>query len=427
MRFVALVLVPLAALAAAVGCSSSSSSGSPATGDDGGATGDGGANGSLVDASFHMQATVPAGGEMFKCKYVQLPDVDGFMVGGSHDYTPGSHHMLLFTTDLTSIPAGGDQVTDCYETTSGSMMSHVRGVLYGGQTPTGNEQYPPGVGLKTNASQVLLFQVHYLNAGATDLAATVNADITIETNSANISTYAGILFFYDPFIDVPAGATAKAVMRCPIPNDITLMYASSHYHARGVGYSAWLDDATGTLGTTAFYTSSSWSSPDNAHLTMPIKAGSRLRFECDYDNSAGTLEYYAGQSAQTNEMCMFVGAYYPAMGQLDDYCFQNQDMFGTGPATCATTLSCFQACTASGKGSAGSGGGTPVEIDFSDCEQKCMVQSCPTASGPLITFTQCLKSSCSNECADASSSACSSCVASKCANEYTSCQSQACP
>ena len=75
----------------------------PGSGDDGGAD----ASSTLQTVSFQMQETVPAGGEMFDCQYVQLPDAKAWLVAAQHDYTPGSHHLLLYTTDLTSIPAGG--------------------------------------------------------------------------------------------------------------------------------------------------------------------------------------------------------------------------------------------------------------------------------------------------------------------------------
>ena len=417
MRSAVLAVAPFAALvfAAASGCSSSKA---PASAGPGGNDGGAADSGSLTTASFDMAATVPAGGEMFKCKYVQLPDVPAFLVAAKHDYTPGSHHMLLLTTSLTSIPAGGDQVTDCYEGNGSNIMSSARGVLYGGQTPTGAEQYPAGIGLPTNASQVLIFQVHYLNASASDLAASVHAELTLDTNAADIAQRAGIIFFYDPFIHVPAGATAKAAMRCPIPSDITLMYASSHYHSRGVGYGAYLDTASG-LAAQPFYTSSSWSSPDNATLSMAIPAGSRLRFECDYDNSSGTQEFFSGQSAQTSEMCMFIGTYYPEMGQPADFCFQDQDMMGTGTAACGATLSCMQACG----GQVALGG---FEISPPPCEQTCMVASCPTASAPLVAFSSCMSASCQTECSDPSSSACASCITANCSSQYLACQSHAC-
>jgi hypothetical protein len=299
-------------------------------------------------------------------------------------------------------------------------MSNARGVLYGGQTPTGGETYPAGIGLPTTGNEVLIFQVHYLNASATDLQAQVNVDLTFDSNASDISTQAGIIFFYDPFIDVPAGAMGKASMRCLIPSDITLLYASSHYHSRGVGYDAYIDPAVAELGTTPFYTSTSWSSPDNAQLTMPIAAGSRIRFECDYDNSAGTQDFYAGQSAQTNEMCMFIGTYYPEMGQVSDFCIQDEDMFGTGAAACGATLTCLQAC--GGKLSLGGG----IQANAPDCEQACFVQSCPTASAPLLDFTTCMSNSCKTPCSDTTSSACTTCITANCATPYETCQSHTC-
>ncbi|HEY6459992.1 MAG TPA: hypothetical protein VIY73_07560, partial [Polyangiaceae bacterium] len=217
-------LAALAAVALAVGCSSASSGGgSSATGDDGGggasssggtsssggSAGDGGSGlpydaGNLTTVSFQMETNVAGGGEQFMCKYVQLPDAVSWMVQAQHDYTPGSHHLLLYTTALTSIPAGGDVMQDCYEGTGNHIMNDATGVLYGGQTPTGSEVLPQGVGLRTPASEVLIFQVHYLNAGATALDAKVNVELTLDSDADDIQQEAGLLFFYDPFIDVPA-------------------------------------------------------------------------------------------------------------------------------------------------------------------------------------------------------------------------------
>jgi hypothetical protein len=291
-------------------------------------------------------------------------------------------------------------------------------VLYAGQVPVGSEILPPGIGLETSPSQVLLFQVHYLNATSGSLDVKVNVDLTLDT-ADDIVQKAGILFFYDPFIDVPAGAMARATMRCPVPDDVTLIYASSHYHARGDNYGAYIDPAEDQLSTKPFYTSSSWSSPPNVQMSMPIKGGSRLRFECDYDNVAGTDGYFQGPSAQTNEMCMFIGLYYPEMSEIADYCATGQDMYGSGTATCAATLSCLQAC---GKISFGS-----LNTAAPACEQTCMVDSCPSATGPLMPLLSCMKNNCSTPCTETTSSACASCIAASCAQTYAACQAQSCP
>jgi hypothetical protein len=407
-------LAVLACIAFAAACSSSHSSSAAPSGDAGFDAGD------LTVANFQMAVTVPAGDELFKCQLVTLPAVTGWMVKGEHDYTPGSHHLLLYTTDLTSIPAGGDQVQDCYGTADAStnIMSYTRGVLYAGQTPSGGETMPPGIGLPTTSSQILLFQVHYLNATANSLNAQVNVNLYIDTKN-DITTNAGIFFFYDPFIDVPSGATAKASMRCLIPDDATLIYASSHYHARGVNYGAYIDPSVTQLGTTAFYTSDSWTSPPNQMMSMAIPGGSRIRFECDYDNSAGTQDYYAGQSALTNEMCMFIGTYYPAMLDTVNYCITSPDMFGNGTANCGATYSCLQSCGKLTLGSLGGGG-------VSDCEQTCMVNSCPTASGPLVPIIDCVEETCTTCKTDLSSSGCQSCLASNCGGQMSACQAHTC-
>jgi hypothetical protein len=412
MRLFLPAMACLTAASLVAACSSSSSSPSGAGASDGGADA-----GNLMTASFQMQETVAGGQEIFDCQYVTLPDVQAFMIKGQHEYTPGSHHLILYTTDLTSIPAGQTGVQSCYEGTNG-VMSHVTGVLYAGQVPMGSETLPPGVGLETTPSQVLLFQVHYLNATPSTLDVKVNVQLTLDVENS-IDQKAGILFFYDPYIDVPAGAMAKAAMRCLIPDDITLLYASSHYHARGDNYGAYIDPAVDQMGTTPFYTSSSWNSPPNEQYTMPIKGGSRIRFECDYDNSSGTAEYFQGQSAQTNEMCMFVGLYYPEIDPIVDFCATNRDMYGTGTATCGATMTCLAGC---GKLNLGT-----IGASAPDCEQKCMVDSCPSAATPLNPLLTCLHNSCASQCADMTSEACTSCLSQSCASTQSACQAHTCP
>jgi hypothetical protein len=129
-----LAVIPLVCTVAAVACSSSSrdnGSTTPALSTTGGSV------------TFTMDSVVPAGGETHKCQFVTAPPDASFVVSGRHEYTPGSHHMLLFRTDLTAIPAGMDKPADCYDSASGGFMSHIRGLVYAAQTPTGEMAYPP--------------------------------------------------------------------------------------------------------------------------------------------------------------------------------------------------------------------------------------------------------------------------------------------
>jgi hypothetical protein len=372
--------------------------------------------------TFDMNFTVAAGAEDFECTYVTMPSTPGFIIAGQHEYTVGSHHLLIYRTTLTSIPAGEASPTlgDCYAPDA-TYMNTINGVVYPAATPKGELTMPEGVGLPYTANEIFMFQVHYLNATASALDAHVSVHLTTQTTP--VKQNAGVLFFYDPFIDVPQGASAVAAMRCPIPQNITLFTEGSHYHARGVGYQAYLDPPSGPAATTPFYTSNNWASPTIALDTLQVPAGSHLRYYCDYDNSQGTQAYFQGQSAQKNEMCMFIGMYYPAMTTADEQCYSG-DTYGTGTVSCVNTISCLAACPPA---AADAGGGSgPQQISFATpCIQQCFAQSCPDSAGPLTTALNCIQSSCGSQCAT-SGSACDSCVATNCASQYEACANAAC-
>ncbi len=364
--------------------------------------------------TFDMDFTVGASTEDFECTYVTMPSTAGFIIAGQHEYTVGSHHLLIYRTNLTSIPAGeaSPVLGSCYEGTS-NYMSTITGVVYPAATPTGEITMPTGVGLPYSANEIFLFQVHYLNATANPISAHVSVHLTTQTTP--VQQNAGVLFFYDPFIYVPQGGLATASTRCPIPQNITMFTEGSHYHARGVNYQAYLDTASSPA-TTPFYTSNNWASPTIQLDTVQISAGSYIRYYCDYDNTQGTQAYLQGPSAEYNEMCMFVGLYYPAMDTSSEQC-DNGDTFGVGTTSCTDTLTALSSCPSDDAG--------PEGIDFNQCIQQSFVQSCPNASGPLINVLNCIQTSCASECA-AQGTACTSCIASSCATEYEACSSSTC-
>jgi len=376
-------------------------------------------------ASFDlsMQSSVAAGGETHRCLYIVAPTTtETFIVKGSHSYTPGSHHMILYRTDLSEIPAGMDGDADCYEGGgAGGFMSHVRGIVYAAQTPTGELDYPQGVGLPVAAGEVFMMQTHYLNASSDVLDARADLSLTLSDGS-DITTHAGILFFYDPFIDVPPKATAaRAATRCLIRGDITLITASSHYHKRGYDYAAFIDPAADQLATDPFYTSSDWEKPTALATPFAISAGSRVRYQCVYAN-ASTNEYFQGQSAEDDEMCMFIATYYPALETADEECTRDRDMIGTGSVGCGGTLACLRACPSGfDPGSLGAGN---TSVD--PCIQTCLVDSCPDATAKLFAVNACTRDKCSAECANAGSSDCTTCAQAQCGSQAVACISDAC-
>lgn len=367
-----------------------------------------------------MDVTVPAGAEIFRCEFVRMPKTadggDQFVSAMAHDYTPGSHHLLLFRTDVKAIPTGLDGVRDCNE--GDSAMKYARGYVSGGQTPHERRELPAGIGLPFASDEVLLLQVHYVNAGKTDLTASVKVMLDL-ADKASIHQRAGVLRMYDPFIYVPASGTAKATERCPIKHDITLLGAGSHMHRRGVAFKAWVDAPGAPPAATPLFTNEDWQHPIDWIGPLAVAKGSFVRFECAYQNG-DPRAVVQGESAELNEMCMLSGIYYPEMPAGDDTC-TDFDSVGTGTASCQATSACLQACPP---------GDIPTVFDsgppkIGACSQQCMTASCPNAYGPLIAQASCAKKACPTECASAGD-ACTQCVIANCLTQAVDCQNTTC-
>ncbi len=373
------------------------------------------------DPSFSMKMTIAAGQETTQCKFVKMPPGKGYVISAQHEYTPGSHHMLLYRTDLTKIDSGMDQIQDCYEGGGGTIMSHVRGVLYGSQEPKASMTLPDGVGYEVQSEEVLLLQVHYLNASAAPLESSVT--VSLHAVPDKVQNLAGVLFYYNPFIDVPAGAMATAAARCTLSKDITLMGAFPHFHARGIGYRAYLDLPGQAPATEPFYTSTDWSHPkgwDGGPLLLP--AGTAIRWYCDYDNTSGSADFFQGGSAATNEMCMFTGGYYPAAGADFEQCVTSMNGFGVGDQTCSQALDCIRACP---PGNAPDFGDSMANVP--DCWQKCFTSTCSSASDALVAQLSCIGESCNAECTGGNDTACTDCAKAHCLTQSLACLGSTCP
>jgi hypothetical protein len=417
------MLVGLASfsLAALVACSSSSDSPAGNPGTDGGTDGGGdGGSDFKHDVVLSMSLTVPAGGELHQCQFVQVPPVAGGdlnVVRFAHQYTPGSHHFLIYQTDLTSIPS---DLTGQYDCTQGDepVMVHSRGIMYAAQSAKGDFPLPTGVGVKITAGSVLMFQTHYINASKKDLPARVDLGLDVAP-AETIKQNAGFLIFYDPFIDLPVHGKASSGIRCDVPGDINLINAFTHYHQRGTGMKVYVDSSKTTPSDTPFFQTNDWEHPADYVGPTTIKGGSVVRFQCDYDNTTGADEIFQGPNAQTSEMCVFAGLYYPAVPA--DSSWKNcrrPSIIGTGTKACIDVGTCIQSCPASD---------FPVETwsgaRVGPCFERCVASGCDGAFDALLPLQTCGAKNCSAECG---AGKCTECLASKCSAELGSCSSQTC-
>jgi hypothetical protein len=372
----------------------------------------GGGTGAAPDPNalaFHVETTVKPGTEAQLCKFIALPKDRGELAvtSADHTYTEGSHHFLVYRTSMTEIPSGGGDLVSCDDT---EWMSTVRGVAYAAQAPTGDLTLPEGVSQRFTPGEVLLVQVHYVNASQADLDAKV--DFTFHTAPADSAKIeAGVLFFFNPIIDVPPHGTSSAALSCPIPEDVNLLFAASHMHRRGASFEA----HQGGQPEGSLYTSKTWSEPvprtfSPTDASAKVAKGASISYSCSYQNS-DDQRYIAGPSAQHDEMCMFIGMYYPKLDTATELCW-NGTAKTTGTASCLDTLKCGGACA----------------TDDLDCRAQCMDAVCPTAAEPLMRFGRCVGPACGDICKTkgTSSAECTSCATTKCLDEAKACSSAVC-
>jgi hypothetical protein len=404
-------LACFACLLAPLGCSSSSVPGNTPGGDAGGD-----AAAFEHDLVVSMQLTVPAGNELHQCQLLALPnDTDVSVVGIAHKYTAGSHHFLVFATDLDTIPTDLEGQYDCTRGDE-SIMAHTRGILYAAQSPNGEGKFPPGVGFEVKAHQVLMLQTHYLNQTRRDLDAKASVGFDVAPPGST-SIQAGFLVFYDPFIYLPPQGMASAGMRCGVPNDINFLAGSTHYHQRGQGMRVWLDSDPAMPTSAPLFETHDWEHAPNLIGPIPIAAGSSFRIQCDYVNP-DVAEVFQGPNAATSEMCVFAGLYYPKVTRDFETCY-DASFVGTGTHTCSEQLSCIQACP-TGDAPQFSPGGVIV----GPCWEKCIAMGCEGATDAVLALTTCVGNQCRTECEAGS---CNACALAKCGPEANACLGHACP
>lgn len=360
------------------------------------------------EVSFSAELSVAPADETIQCQFVTMPDDRGPMAVRhmDHTYTAGSHHFLLFRTDIATaadIPEGGDQLTECEEGDA-EWMGHVRGVVYAAQDPEGTFSFPDGVGMTFEPGAVMLMQSHYLNTSSEALEARIDVSLEL-TDPVSVEEEAGVLFYYNPQIAVPPMGDASATLHCPVPADVSLAFVSSHMHKRGTFFEATTDDeaANELLGGT-LYETEEWAEPvprvfDGATSPM-LRAGSTISYTCDFANP-DPFTVVQGPSADTNEMCMFVGMYWPKQDDNFEWCYDGVTDAG-GTLSAAETLMCLVEC----------GGGDP------ECAGGCWQNACPNAPMKVSSMRDCLPS-CLGQCVGGlDSESCSSCAADTCPAEY---------
>jgi hypothetical protein len=411
------------ALALAVVLVSAACSSSPET-----TGGTGGAPSASASAKYSFAFITAPGQETHWCQYVKLPKGDGaeVLVTGYQWSWADMHHWALYRT-TSDLPAdvSFDQPFDCFAPGGMKYAEPASLVLAGGAT--GDQTFPAGAGFGFKSEEVVIVQAHTLNTTMAETHPTLDVTLALG-DAASVKNRVGLIQFYDPYIVVPAHTEAKAQMRCGVPQDMTVLFATTHEHTRGTGVQVFLDGPDGTAGAAPIVETKDWQHPTVSKDVLQVKAGSHFRTVCNY--LGDDHDVIQGQDKQDNEMCMFIGYYYPVVaaekgGVAFENCIQTPipggvgDGYGTGVKTCSESLACIQACPPGDAPSPGDG-----RIDVGKCWQTCLVDSCTAASAPLNDLGYCVQTKCATACAPGGD--CPTCVVSNCASQYGACQGGGC-
>jgi len=262
--------------------------------------------------------------EITYCYYFRTPNTEPMAIKKWESVmTPGSHHLIMFTTGTTDkMPPGTVSAANCG---FGGGGTNVPNWTYSAQTPMSSMSLPADDGtgkplaMDIPANTAGYVQMHYFNATDNAIKAhiTINAE-ALDAGAAFTKTAAFVT--YNSEISIPAGATndveSKTCSGPPAGSKFWLM--STHAHKQAIKTEI-LD------GTDSVMSSTDWEHPmPTMWMASPFYtfASGKVTYRCTYNNTTppnSTRTITAGDSAATDEMCMASGYYFPATKSLICY------------------------------------------------------------------------------------------------------------
>jgi copper type II ascorbate-dependent monooxygenase-like protein len=258
---------------------------------------------------------IAAGQEITYCFYFRTPNTEKLAVKRwISEMTPGSHHMIFFTTGTQDAgPVNG------YDTNCGGQAPVW---TYAAQTPSADLKLPADDGTGKPLGQDVApntagyFQMHYLNA--TDAPIKVHVQLAAEAHEANVQyTPTAAYVTFNGSINIPPQSTnVMATNTCTTPTGAKFWMMSTHAHKQAI-HTEVKDAATMVM------QSDDWEHPIPAKFDAPTFyefASNKLTYTCIYNNPSNrTIK--TGNSAATDEMCMASGYFFPAAGPK--FCYNN--------------------------------------------------------------------------------------------------------
>lgn len=251
---------------------------------------------SIMSDAFLLKA----GQETYKCQNFDNPfgGKDTAINRIVSDMTEGSHHLHLYhLTEGTS-----RTLEDCDS-------SDFHPLTYTASAPHSMFSYPEGMATRLLGKQGLRVQLHYINTSDNDRMVTATLKLS-PTDASTVQKWVSELYFNQLNVSVPPGANQTVTTSCTIPNTygpIGLIAGYTHMHKRGVHFVAKTGDGTMLADV------DTWDEPPTIIYDTPImlNPGDKIEWTCTYNNDTGrTLTF--GESAETNEMCIYLARFFSA-------------------------------------------------------------------------------------------------------------------
>jgi hypothetical protein len=248
---------------------------------------------------------IPPGTEATTCVYFTVPlDEAAGVKRWESAMTPGSHHLTVYFTP-NQLEWDGTIVPHCKAYDD---IARIPAWAYSAQKPRAEFIMPEGIGMTVPARQHGFIQMHYINPTESPLK--VRVAVNAHTyGPAEGYTPASAFVTYATKIDIPGGIGQESAVEsgCEVPEGAKFLALTTHSHRRTMA--TWIQD-----GETPVYASTDWEHPEVLRFAAPSFhsfASGKLRYGCAYRNDL-EQPVRAGSSAETDEMCMAVGYFFPA-------------------------------------------------------------------------------------------------------------------
>jgi hypothetical protein len=190
---------------------------------------------------------------------------------------------------------------------------------------------PDGVGQKFQGGELLMVQIHFVNASTQSSPDGGQGAVNFYTAKSPPANELGTIFATNQHIRVCPGDTDKQFethcSKLPL-SGATIVAANGHFHSRGVKFTMNVTDSTGAdMLAQPFYTSTVWDEPPMARdLTVKVPDGGNISWTCDFSADAGSCGnkddsccFTFGGKVESQEHCNAFIYYYP---KIADYsCF----------------------------------------------------------------------------------------------------------